>query len=117
MRYLAALLLLVVVPLALVGLLHNFQSAGADPTPLTVTATPPIFDPQTGYEVTTSGGTAPYTCTNPGSPPNPTGVVISPNGSGGWIVTCPAETEPGTRVSVRVQDADMTIKYASAKTK
>ena len=65
---------------------------------------PNPFDPQTGYTAVVRGGIPPYTWTALGSPPNPQGVQITPDGNT-CVVTCPMNTPAGTQVYVKVTDS------------
>ncbi len=57
-----------------------------------------------GFTITVTGGEPPYHFGAFASPPNPPGVVITPNGNT-CHVTCPAGTPSGTMVRVHVSDS------------
>gem|GEM_PF-2020226 len=70
-----------------------------------VTKSPPqSFTPGLGYRATPTGGIPPYTFIVAPSPPNPSGVTISSNGSFAEI-DCPPSTPTGTRIQVLVTDS------------
>jgi hypothetical protein len=66
---------------------------------------PSPFPAASGFTITPSGGTPPYTATPLPSPPNPPGVIV--NNGPPITVTVPPSTEPGTMIYIRVCDSSV----------
>ncbi len=69
--------------------------------PMTTSESPKPFPVSSGYTITVSGGTPPYTFT---APPNPPGITLEPDGNT-CKVNVPTDTPTGTNVNVGVSDS------------
>jgi hypothetical protein len=72
--------------------------------PMSGSARPSPFSPTGPFKVMVLGGTPPYIYTPKGSPPNPPGVQVAPDGPTA-DVSVPPETPPGQIVQVDVSDS------------